>query len=634
MEGEPGEASFEGLMEAGHDVSAVDDHFDPNTITHAMITPDGTTVPITLNPETGQFMTPDGQAVQVQMQSDETEYMDDSESVLPDPQDVEGVHTGMDHGHETSSFQVMSAADAVVQQGPPQAVMVKTEENYPMQIDQSSVQVSDGNIQVLSSDGSMYFVSNDMVEAPPQPTIQMMPTNTTTASGHTIVDTQSLHHGGKIRIVNNDDVAAALQPTRKIITINNQQYVVSQGGQGVTPKATNSSHFEKPKVVIRPAIAPKTEPKVQYVKVMGSKPIQQYSNERKVVTIRSGSSGMPILPKDSGNILRLALPTSSDNRIQKTQRIILPSQISESVKVVEATGTSHLPLPAHLAHLAQPRKVVSMDQVTPKIEPSSIVTTTIETPRPAIEKMPDIFESTGVKPRKPCNCTKSQCLKLYCECFANGEFCNNCNCNNCFNNLAHEEARQRSIKQCLERNANAFRPKIGKLNNEGDRRHAKGCNCKRSGCLKNYCECYEAKIGCTKNCRCIGCKNIEVGSAMGTSRKPDPDQSLTISSKDSNNAGGDTSSFPRKNESSGSIKARINPLSSVSGNSFKPVSGVRQPFNFVTNEVVEATCQCLLAQAEQAESSGKEEVEIEGLIIEEFGRCLGQIIEMANKSLC
>ena len=66
---------------------------------------------------------------------------------------------------------------------------------------------------------------------------------------------------------------------------------------------------------------------------------------------------MPILPKDSGNILRLALPTSSDNRIQKTQRIILPSQISESVKVVEATGTSHLPLPAHLAHLAQPRKV-------------------------------------------------------------------------------------------------------------------------------------------------------------------------------------------------------------------------------------------------------------------------------------
>ena len=59
---------------------------------------------------------------------------------------------------------------------------------------------------------------------------------------------------------------------------------------------------------------------------------------------------------------------------------------------------------------------------------------------------------------------------------------------------------------------------IGKVNYDGERRHNKGCNCKRSGCLKNYCECYEAKIGCTKNCRCIGCKNVEVGT-LG--RRPD-----------------------------------------------------------------------------------------------------------------
>lgn len=25
------------------------------------------------------------------------------------------------------------------------------------------------------------------------------------------------------------------------------------------------------------------------------------------------------------------------------------------------------------------------------------------------------------------------------------------------------------------------------------RRHQKGCNCKRSGCLKNYCECFEVR---------------------------------------------------------------------------------------------------------------------------------------------
>lgn len=59
--------------------------------------------------------------------------------------------------------------------------------------------------------------------------------------------------------------------------------------------------------------------------------------------------------------------------------------------------------------------------------------------------------------RKPCNCTRSQCLKLYCDCFANGEFCSNCNCKECFNNLDNEEERQKSIKLCLERNPNAFR---------------------------------------------------------------------------------------------------------------------------------------------------------------------------------
>lgn len=81
----------------------------------------------------------------------------------------------------------------------------------------------------------------------------------------------------------------------------------------------------------------------------------------------------------------------------------------------------------------------------------------------------------------------------YCDCFANGEFCHMCNCNNCSNNLGNEEERQRAIKSCLERNPNAFRPKIGKGRETGDdiRRHNKGCNCKRSGCLKNYCECYE-----------------------------------------------------------------------------------------------------------------------------------------------
>ena len=121
--------------------------------------------------------------------------------------------------------------------------------------------------------------------------------------------------------------------------------------------------------------------------------------------------------------------------------------------------------------------------------------------------------------RKPCNCTRSQCLKLYCDCFANGEFCNNCNCVSCCNNLEHEETRQRAIRLCLDRNPNAFHPKIGQNTHQGgdgERKHTKGCCCKRSGCLKNYCECYEAKILCSDRCKCIGCKNFEESTERKT----------------------------------------------------------------------------------------------------------------------
>ena len=37
---------------------------------------------------------------------------------------------------------------------------------------------------------------------------------------------------------------------------------------------------------------------------------------------------------------------------------------------------------------------------------------------------------------KACNCEKSKCLKLYCECFAKNTTCNRyCNCRDCHNTL-------------------------------------------------------------------------------------------------------------------------------------------------------------------------------------------------------
>ncbi|NXC71744.1 MTL5 protein, partial [Anhinga anhinga] len=212
------------------------------------------------------------------------------------------------------------------------------------------------------------------------------------------------------------------------------------------------------------------------------------------------------------------------------------------------------------------------------------------------------FDSGVTKSKKPCNCTKSQCLKLYCDCFANGDFCNNCNCNNCYNNELHESERFKAIKACLDRNPEAFLPKIGKSKlGEIKPHHNKGCNCKRSGCLKNYCECFEAKIMCSSICKCIGCKNYD--------ESPDENTQLNVLNyTDIGNNGADS------------------PVLTSTFKTFPKLKTGRQPALYISWEEAKAVCAYLLEQAEEAEKRGYSLCLAERMIMEEFGRCLSQIL--------
>lgn len=123
---------------------------------------------------------------------------------------------------------------------------------------------------------------------------------------------------------------------------------------------------------------------------------------------------------------------------------------------------------------------------------------------PIQSSFPSLNSNSTSGPIGKCSCKKTQCNKLYCECFSNKRFCDEtCQCVGCTNKP------EEISPKCVPFKSNRSLSNYSFIPLQEEKENFKGCTCTKSNCNKLYCDCHKNGRKCSTSCRCVNCLNFK-----------------------------------------------------------------------------------------------------------------------------